>query len=217
MAELLRMSPLEHRAPIAAGGMVTLQQLPFVGKFLLRGKADILAAKVKKVMSLSLPVKPCSSSSDEICSILWLGPDEWMVITPPETEKALMADLHKAFSKVSYQLADVTDYYTILELGGQKSRELLMKLTPLDMHARAFQAGEVRGTNLGHAQSTLYLRSEGEAKGEKSASSQEDEAVFWLTIRWSMTDYLWCLLAHAGREWGLAEQHPINGEPMVIA
>jgi sarcosine oxidase subunit gamma len=32
-----------------------------------------------------------------------------------------------------------------------------------------------------------------------------------------MADYLWCLLADAGREWGVPEQVPIKGEVLTIA
>jgi hypothetical protein len=40
--------------------------------------------------------------------------------------------------------------------------------------------------------------------------------MFRLLIRWSMADYLWCLLADAGREWGMPAEVPVKGERLTI-
>jgi sarcosine oxidase subunit gamma len=31
-----------------------------------------------------------------------------------------------------------------------------------------------------------------------------------------MADYLWCLLAEAGREWGMPREVPVKGERLTI-
>jgi len=48
--------------------------------------------------------------------------------------------------------------------------------------------------------------------------SDADEAgpAFRLFIRWSMADYLWCLAADAGREWGVPEQVSVKDEKLTI-
>jgi sarcosine oxidase subunit gamma len=48
------------------------------------------------------------------------------------------------------------------------------------------------------------------------ADEGESGPVFRLFIRWSMADYLWCLIANAGREWGVPEQVPVKGERLTI-
>ncbi len=80
-----------------------------------------------------------------------------------------------------------------------------MKLTTLDVHPRAFAEGEVTGTNFGHATAIIWL-----------VTDEKNGPVFRLVVRWSFADYLWCLLAEAGREWGMPEQVPVSGERMVI-
>ena len=80
-----------------------------------------------------------------------------------------------------------------------------MKLTTLDVHARAFAVGQVTGANFGHATANLWL-----------VADDESGSIFRLFVRWSFADYLWCLLAEAGREWGMPEQVPVSGERMVI-
>ena len=115
--------------------------------------------------------------------------------------------LAAALAGTHHQLVDVSDYYTMIELAGAKARELLMKLTTLDLHPRAFRAGMVTGSVFGRANATLWQAADdGESAGP----------VFRLFIRWSMADYLWCVLADAGREWGVPEQIPVKGEMLVV-
>lgn len=205
----VRRSPLTGRTAIEARrNAVQLAEAPFLGKHILRVEPKVGAAAVKEATGLALPGEPLSSSvSDEAgkqAVLLWLGPDEWMLVTPPEDAGKTAAALAKALDG-HHQLADVSDYYTAIDVTGAKARELLMKLTTLDIHPRAFRAGQVTGTILGHANATLWL-----------VGDVDGEATIRLFVRWSHADYLWCLLADAGREWGVPEQVPISGEKLVI-
>ena len=92
---------------------------------------------------------------------------------------------------------------TAIDLAGPKARGMLMKLTTLDMDRSAFTEGEVAGSNFGAAQATLWQTASDEEKGGP---------VFRLFVRRSMADYLWCLLAEAGFEWGMPRQAPLSGE-----
>ncbi|MEM1401267.1 MAG: sarcosine oxidase subunit gamma family protein, partial [Pseudomonadota bacterium] len=81
-------------------------------------------------------------------------------------------------------------------------REMLMKLTTLDLHPSQFAPGAVTGSLFGRATATLHCR--------------EDTSGFVLFVRRSFADYLWCALAEAGREFGLVEQVPKGGETMRV-
>jgi heterotetrameric sarcosine oxidase gamma subunit len=93
-----------------------------------------------------------------------------------EAMRAALADTH-------HQLADVSDYYTEIGVSGMRARDLLAKLTTLDMHPRGFQPGQVKGSMFARVPAVLRLAPD--------AVPEE----FVLTIRWSHADYLWCLLA----------------------
>ena len=136
-----------------------------------------------------------------------MGPDEWMLVTPPEEAEERSRLAAEALAGTHHQLVDVSDYYTVIELAGAKARELLMKLTTLDVHARAFRAGMVTGSVFGRANATIWQVLDDAAEGGP---------VFRLFIRWSMADYFWCLIADAGREWGVPEQSPVKGEKLTI-
>jgi len=206
---LLRRSPLAHRAPIAAdGGIVRMREIPFLGKFILRADPQQAVEPLRRALGLGLPFDPLTSSNNGDASFLWLGPDEWMLVTPPENPEVRVLTAREALASVHHQLVDVSDYYTAIELSGAKARELLMKLTTLDVHPRAFRLGTVAGSVFGRANAWLWQTADDVAEGGPA---------FRLFIRWSMADYLWCALADAGREWGVPEQIPVKGERLTIA
>ena len=201
-----RRSPLAHRRPIEAdGGALRLTEVPFLGKLILRAEQASAADRLRTATGLELPETLASAEAGAILA-LWLGPDEWMLLSPSDDASAVAAKASDAMAGLRHQLVDVGDYYTVIETSGAKAREALMKLTTLDLHQRAFPPGRVAGSVFGRANATLWLRSEA-----------PDEARFWLLIRWSMADYLWRLLADAGREWGVPEQAAIRDERLTIS
>ena len=199
-----RRSPLAHRDPIAAErDAVRLAEIPFLTKHILRVDPQAGAAAVKSALGLDLPQEPLASVQVDGVTCLWLGPDEWMI----GGEDNVAPELAKALAKTHHQVADVSDYYTVIEISGPRARDALMKLTTLDIHRRAFQLGQVAGGLFGHANAWLWLTGE----------SDDEGPAFRLFVRWSMADYLWCLLAECSREWGMPEEQPVAGEALLLA
>lgn len=204
----LRRSPLDHRAPIEGeGGSPRLAELPFIGKFILRADPQEAVERIRAALGLGLPFDPLTSSTLMETAFLWMGPDEWLMCAAPEKAADRARTARDALSDIRYQLVEVSDYYTAIEVSGREARPLLMKLTTLDLHPRAFSLGMVAGSVFGRANALLW-----------QTRSDADEAgpAFRLFIRWSMADYLWCLAADAGREWGMPEQVAVKGERLTI-
>jgi sarcosine oxidase subunit gamma len=202
----VRRSPLSHRSPIAdEAGALRLAERPFIGKFILRADPQAAVEPLRAALGLGLPFDALTSSSTGANSFLWMGPDEWMLVTPPDEAVTRVGEARSALAEVHHQLVDVSDYYTIIEIAGLKAREALMKLTTLDLNRRSFKPGMVTGSVFGKANAMLWLPLE---------TGVED--AFSLFIRWSMADYLWCALADAGREWGAPGQLPVKGETLAI-
>ena len=203
-----RRSPLSHRAPIeGAEGAIRLAETPFLGKFILRAVPHEAVERLRVALGLGLPFEALTSSSSGDTSFLWMGPDEWMLVTAPADAALRSREARLALAGLHHQLVDVGDYYTTVHVAGLRARELLMKLTTLDLHPRAFRAGMVTGTILGRANAVIWQTPDEGAEGGP---------LFRLFIRWSMADYLWCLLADAGREWGMPEQMPVKGEVLAV-
>lgn len=206
MADPRPISPLAYRDAIEApDGAAVLSEKAHLGKIILRADAKIAAPAVKRCTGAELPVTPNTSSAVASGTILWLGPDEWMLLTGPGEEQALLDALSERLAGNHHQLVDVSDQHTVIALSGAKAREMLMKLTTLDLHASQFGPGDVAGSMFGNTLATLHAR-DGGKKG--------DAPSFDLVVRRSFADYLWCVLAEAGREFGLPEQEPRTGEAM---
>jgi len=201
-----RRSPLFHRPPIKGeAGTLHMEERPFVGKFILRANPKSAVEPLRASLGLGLPFDPLTSSTLGETSFLWMGPDEWMLVTSAAEAELRAASARTALAGVHHQMVAVGDYYTIIEVGGSMAREALMKLTSLDLHPRAFKAGMVTGSVFGRVNAMIWL----------PLDASPDET-FQLFIRWSMADYLWCAIADAGREWGVPEQIPVNGERLTI-
>jgi sarcosine oxidase, subunit gamma len=200
MPEPFRRSPLSHRSALAIEA-VRLTEIPFVPKHILRVAPYVGTGPLRDALSLDLPREPLTSTRNDGATVLWLGPDEWLALGLTAEAGAALA---RALSGAHYQLVAVGDYYTIIEVAGPSARELLMKLTTIDLHPRAFRAGQVAGSLFGRANAWAWLTSE-----------DADGPAFRLIVRWSFADYLWCALAEAGREWGLPGQTPVKGEVLL--
>jgi sarcosine oxidase subunit gamma len=195
-------SPLAHRAPLTAGDAARLTERPFIDLHVLRGDPARVAAGVEAATGVRLPVTARGSESDAMRSILWLSPDEWLLVG---ADAATAARLAEALAGVHHQLVDVSDYYTTIEVGGAALRALLAKLVAVDLHPRSFRRGEVLGTLLGSLNVWLWLTADERDAGGPCAR---------LFVRRSHADHAWCLLAEAGREWGLPAQAPIGRVPL---
>ena len=203
-----RRSPLFHRRPIEGDdGAIRMAERPFLGKLILRADPALVMDLIHGSVGSKLPLDALTSTTVGDTSILWLGPDEWMIVTSPEETAPRFAATRAALAQVHHQLVDVGDYYTIIELCGPRAREALMKLTTLDLHPRAFKTGMVAGSVFAHANAWVWQTIGDEVEGGP---------IFQLIIRWSMADYLWCSLAEAGREWGVPREMPVKGERLTV-
>ena len=203
MSEARRRSPLAHRSPIKAmENAAGLSEVPFLGKLVLRGDPAKIGTKVTEIIGVS-PPEACRAARQGETAILWTGPDEFWIVTARDAQTELAKGLETALAGIHHQVADVSSYYTTIELAGPRAREMLMKLTTLDLDKSAFIEGQVAGTMFGAAQAVLWQTDADDADGGPR---------FRLFVRRSMADYLWCLLAEAGFEWGMPKQAPLSGE-----
>jgi sarcosine oxidase subunit gamma len=162
-------------------------EVPFLTKLNLRLHAGgAAAAAVGEVLSAPLPVEPNTVASGGACRVLWLGPDEWLVVAPPADRRRLEEELRAALGAESGAVVDVSGERTILDLSGPRSREVLMKGCSIDLHPTAFAVGRCAQTGLARAQVVLV-------------PTRED--AFWIFVRSSFSDYLSAWLGDAMAEY----------------
>ncbi|MFT6898131.1 MAG: sarcosine oxidase subunit gamma [Paraglaciecola sp.] len=188
-------SPLHHAdfaglAELTNTGGVILREVKFIGHVNLRGNAndpDFLNG-VKKALDLDLPLVPCSSAQNANTTIMWLSPDEWLVLVDGGTEAAIEDKLRQSLSG-HFAVSDISGAQTMLEISGEDCLQLLQKSISYDLHLHSFPINKVIGTAL--AKSAAHIRRTGEHE-------------FQLIIRRSFADYIWLWLQQSSKEYGLS-------------
>lgn len=99
-----------------------------------------------------------AASADGL-AVLWLGPDEFLVVAPPDRSE-LVVRLQEALGGEPGQVVDLSANRTVLELGGAAARDVLDKGVPADLHPRTFPAGTAVTTTLGPAAVLLWRAGE---------------------------------------------------------
>jgi sarcosine oxidase subunit gamma len=151
----LRRSPLHHlhdrlQAERVAGERgVALRELPFLGMVSIRVEpGSVASARLGERLGAALPEACGQVTSSGPHSALWLGPDEWLVVSEADPG-ALAADLRHALAGDRGAVVDVSANRTVLELSGPAAREALEKGCPVDLHPRSFGPGRAVATTLG--------------------------------------------------------------------
>jgi sarcosine oxidase subunit gamma len=151
-------------------------------------EAAALAA-VEEVLVYALPLEANRVAGTDGAVALWLGPDEWWVITAVE-DPALADRLSEALADHPAAVTDLSESRACIRVSGPRARDLLAKGCSLDLHPRVFSPGHCAQSHLAKAQVVLHQVSE--------------EPAFDLYVLRSFADYLWAWLEDAAGEYGLA-------------
>jgi sarcosine oxidase subunit gamma len=156
MADDARRSPL-HGLALPAG----VREVPFLAQLDLRLDPSDAAARaaVESVIG-PLPVEPNTVHGSPDGAVLWLGPDEWLVVRPPESAAALETQLRDALAAASdagpVAIVDVSANRTTLELIHADARAILAGGCPIDLDPRAFGPGRCAQTLVARAGVILW-------------------------------------------------------------
>lgn len=107
------------------------------------------ATEAARVLGLtSLPTTPgaCVQGCDS--TVIWFGPQEWLVTSTQRGGEALEAELHEAVAATGGAAVDVSAQRTTLRLRGAHARDVLAKGCALDLHPRVFGPGAAAQTML---------------------------------------------------------------------
>ncbi|MDZ7770509.1 MAG: sarcosine oxidase subunit gamma family protein [Woeseiaceae bacterium] len=142
----MRRGPLDGiDAGLASDGNVALRPTGFRTLVNLRARADdkAFAAGLSDLFGLELPGEPNRYTGDGEHALLWLGPDEWLLLAPDNEAPGIADGLRAALGDDPWlAVVDLSHNYTGLTLSGPSSRDVLAKGCPLDMHPRTFGKGQ---------------------------------------------------------------------------
>lgn len=160
------------------GNAPRIEEKPFLGFLNLRGKSNhtgFLSATLK-VLGCEPPTEANTMLESGDNRIYWLGPDEWLVVTPTGRQASIQADLLRALDGVFSAVVDNSSGLTLLEITGDNAAALLATDCPLDLHPLAFKPGQCAQTRLAKAGMIVAPMRKGEG--------------FEVIIRRSFADYL---------------------------
>ena len=160
------------------GAAPRIEEKAFLGYLNLRGRSDNTAflAATLKVLGVEPPTAANTVIDAGDNRIYWLGPDEWLIVTPAGRQADLRDALLKALDGVFSSIVDNSSGLTMIHVSGDNAAALLATDCPLDLHPRAFQPGQCAQTRLAKAGMTLSPLADGRG--------------FEVIIRRSFADYL---------------------------
>lgn len=140
-----------RQSPLATAG-ATLAALPvsvrvaevtFLTQVNLRlDPAGAAADPVAKVLGVPLPTAPCTSIRSGAYEVLWMGPDEWLVLAADGVADELGVALRNAIgTDVHGAATDVSAQRFAVSLSGRSAREVLAKGCSIDLHPRVAPMG----------------------------------------------------------------------------
>lgn len=148
MAEIVRTSPLSHRADAGPteGLSISMSEVTDRGMIDLRGEqsdAKFMAA-AKEALGTDLPTEPRTSATSGEVTGLWLSIDQWLITMPTDGCGDILAALQKKTETLFALACDVSDARAVIRLEGDNVREVLMKGTSVDLTKPGFDRGVVR-------------------------------------------------------------------------
>ncbi len=189
LAEFLAAS---RQFPRAEKVGVYLSERPFLGHLNLRadaGEPGFLEG-VQRCLGISVPVNPNTFTENDTMTIVWLGPNEWLLITPPGSEAQIAEMLRGALQGLFFAIPDVTHGQTIIRIRGPRATDVLRKGCSLDLHPSVFGPGCCAQTLLSKVGTVILC--------------VDHSPSFDLIVRRSFAEYLALWLKDAAEEYGFA-------------
>ena len=111
---------------------IKIQELPFVKKINLRldpNDKDCVSS-FSKILGTMLPTKTNTYSKNEKIKVIWLGPDEWLIVSDDDDA---FIKLQNKIGNLEASVTDVSENRTIIRIRGKKTYVLLSKFLVLDL------------------------------------------------------------------------------------
>ncbi|GJH19693.1 sarcosine oxidase subunit gamma [Caballeronia novacaledonica] len=138
-----------------------LTERPFLELVNVRGdtRDPAFVKAVQNVIGCTPPEKANTIARGNGYTMLWLGPDEWLVHSDTAHDASrpapLEAKLRDAFVGQFSAAVDIGSGYTVLDIDGPKTREVLSRGCPLDLHPKVFGEGQCAQSHYFKASLTL--------------------------------------------------------------
>lgn len=149
-------------------GLVTIEDRGPVGMITLRGDLSSAAMAQAVDAALGLPIPPMGriqpAKGVSQGQAAWMSPDEILLILPYGQVGAALKSLENALKGEHYLAENLSDARTLFSVRGTDPlvREVLAKLSPVDLHPDAFKPGDIRRSRLAQVAGALWMPTTGQ-------------------------------------------------------
>lgn len=149
--------PVTALANATSDGPVRIEETGPHGMITLRGVLSdgTIASAVQTATGLAMPAQR-GITSDAGKTLIWMGPDEALILLPRADLPATLSALTGALGSAHALAADMSDARAVFRITGDDAhvREVLARLAPVDMDR--FPLGEVRRTRLAQVAAAIW-------------------------------------------------------------
>lgn len=137
----------DHGASVSSPGvtLVLREGLALATIVARRGETGALSRAVTALAGATLPSHPAYSRGRD-ADLVWAGPDQWLLIA---RDRAIVGRLSAECAGLA-AVTDQSDGKAIMRVSGPCSRDALAKGVMIDLHPRAFAAGDAALTAASH-------------------------------------------------------------------
>ena len=136
-------------------------EMVHLGKLNLRA-SELASTQVKSVIGCAFPTAANRFSSAGERHVVWLGPDEFLIICEADKEAELAGTLESALQTQHCAVTNITDALAAFHLKGTSVRQVLAKGCAIDLHPGSFTSGDAAQTLLSHAAVTMLAVADNE-------------------------------------------------------
>ncbi len=151
---------------VTASGTIEVVESGLQGMITLRGDLsdESLTAALAKAAGVEIPA-PRQVTSSDAGQMLWMSPDELMLLCPHDEAEVRVAAISAALAGQHHMAVNVSDARAYFRLTGEGAaiREVLAKISPADMRDASLPVGEARRTRLAQVAGAFWFSADGEA------------------------------------------------------
>lgn len=149
-------SALDGKAHV---GFVKVEEQGLRGMLTIRG--DLSSKGLRKAVTgltgAKFPAKgACESKGPQ--SIAWMSPDELLVLLAYDDIASSVESLEKALKSEHALVANVSDARALIRMTGEGVREVLAKVSPVDMSHEAFKSGTFRRSRIAQVPAAFWMQ-----------------------------------------------------------
>ena len=187
LASALKLSSNELSiAALPKATAFAMGERPFPVKIALIGEGEAFTAAASMALGVALPLEPNAAAQQGNVTILWLSPEEWLVVTAQSDSEKIEQKLHQSMQGICALVVDVSDRWATITLKGSQAQTVLSKGMSLNVESPQFGPGHCASTTLAQAQVILH--------------QLDDFPTFDVYVDSTFAEPLWCWLNNAAQE-----------------